>query len=128
LERLYETEKFEQILYETELKKRYGWNASSVDMLIIYGDTLIFTQCKWRVSRRRESLDIAKFLNSAKHISQFFGTDFKVYGLWVSRREPFSDNKELLKKENMCSISNFDSMDKLADAVVSHLVGGSWKD
>ena len=104
---------FEEILYEKELKKRWGWEAASVDYLLVYKDKIILVQVKWRKTRRRENMHIQNFIKSINHIMNSWNKKM-IMGLWVSRREPFDDNKELLKQHNIKCIHDFHNMNKIA--------------
>lgn len=58
---------FDKIYYEDDLKKIYGWRASSIDYMLEMPDGIILMQVKWRTSRRRENNAIMNFLNSIRH-------------------------------------------------------------
>ena len=113
-DKLKNLECFDEILYEKELKKRWGWEASSVDYLLIYDNNIILIQVKWRKTRRRESVHIHNFIKSINHIMNALTNKNMVMGLWISRREPFEDNKEFLSKHNIRCIYDFHSMNKIA--------------
>lgn len=103
---------FDQILVEGDLTKRWGWMAAGVDQLLYIGDYVIPIQAKWRCTRRREDLCIHNYLKSLDFVLD--KSDKKLlFGVWVSRLEPFEDNKEKLKRKGVYSISCFESMDTL---------------
>lgn len=103
---------FDDILVEELLKKQWGWMASGVDQLLIIGDYAIAIQTKWRCTRRRENLFIKNFLNSLEYTIEKSGKKL-LFGLWVSRLEPFADNIEKLSSKNVHTIHCFESIDTL---------------
>lgn len=103
---------FDDILLEDFMLKRWGWSASGVDQLLIIGDYAIAIQTKWRKTRRREDHFINNFLTSLDFTIKKSGKKL-LFGLWVSRREPFEDNLEKLMAKNVKAISCFDSIDDL---------------
>lgn len=109
---LKDLELFDEILVEDFLLKRWGWSASGVDQLLIIGDYAIAIQTKWRKTRRREDRFINNFLTSLDFTLKKSGKKL-LFGLWVSRREPFEDNLEKLTAKNVQAISCFDSIDHL---------------
>lgn len=109
-----------RVLYETELMKLYGWSASSVDYLIVVPDGLIAVQIKYIKTRRRETHAINNFLASAKHISQQMNQPI-LFGLWVSRLEPFPDNIEYMCDERVYAISCFESMELLVQRAIQFM-------
>lgn len=103
---------FDQILVEENLRKRWGWLAAGVDQLLYIGDYVIPIQAKWRCTRRREDLCIDNYLKSLDYVME--RCDKKLlFGVWVSRLEPFQDNKEKLRRKGVYSVSCFESMDLL---------------
>lgn len=103
---------FDEILSEDNLKKQWGWSAAGVDQLLVIGDYVIAIQMKWRCTRRRENNGIENFLNSLDYTLSKCGKRL-LFGLWVSRLEPFDDNKKKLSSRNIYTISYFDSIDGL---------------
>ena len=106
---------------EKELTRTYGWLASSVDFLVETPDQLVFVQVKYLSTRRKESVNINKFLSSIRHImSQHPSKNKPFVGLWVSRLHPFNDNETLLNSQNIHVVSCFDSMDTLVAKTVKY--------
>jgi hypothetical protein len=91
---------FDNVYTELDLRKMFGWGASSVDLMLVKGDMVIMGQLKWRRSRRRESIEINKFIKSVNHICSFLDQGIFVFGIWISRMEPFNDNKERMLREH----------------------------
>jgi hypothetical protein len=112
---------FDEIYYEKDLKERWGWDAASVDYLLVYKNKMIVLQSKWRKTRRRENAHINNFLKSIKHISRLIEGKTLIFGLWVSRREPFQDNIVQLSNHNIFCISDFHSMTKVANQMIDVL-------
>jgi hypothetical protein len=103
---------------EQELTKLYGWNASSVDFLIETEDHLIFMQVKYLATRRRESIQINKFISSIKHIRMSLpehSLKKTMIGVWVCKLYPFGDNVKLLENYNIKVVSSFESIDTLIE-------------
>jgi hypothetical protein len=113
--KLQQLQLFDEIHYETELTRKWGWDASSVDYLLVYKNKVIVLQAKWRKTRRRENAHINNFIKSIKHITSSIDGKTMILGLWVSRRKPFEDNISQLMNHNVICISNFDSMTSLAN-------------
>jgi hypothetical protein len=103
---------FDDIIVEDILIKQWGWMASGVDQLLIIGDYAIAIQTKWKCTRRREDLFIKNFLKSLDYTIEKSGKKL-LFGLWVSRIEPFADNIEKLSSKNVHTIHCFDSIDTL---------------
>jgi hypothetical protein len=114
-ERLKSLNLFDEIYYETDLRKKWGFDAASVDYLLVYKNNVIMLQVKWRKTRRKENAHIQNFIKSINHISRFIDDKTMLFGLWVSRRQPFDDNKYYMKNHNIYCISDFNSMTKLAN-------------
>lgn len=112
---------FDDIIVEDQLRKELGWDASGVDHLIIYKDFIIPIQTKWRKTRRKETLFINNFLHSLDYICTKLQDKRFLFGLWVSRREPFEDNKEHLLGRNILPVSCFNSIDELVKLAIHHL-------
>lgn len=106
---------------EENLKRRWGWKAASVDYLIEVNGMSIPIQCKWRKSRRREDKGIYNFLYSIDYLKT---KDMKpvLFGLWVSRVDPFDDNRLVLHDRQILCVSDFDSIDWLVDKAIETIV------
>lgn len=113
---------FDQILHEDELRKNCGWDASSVDHVLVIGDYMIPIQEKWRNTRRRETKNMTRFIQSVYFVSEKMHKKV-LFGAWVSRIEPFDDNKEMLQRHKIMSISCYTSIDELVAKVVKEIVG-----
>ena len=105
---------FDKILEEDHLKKLWGWSAAGVDQLLVSGDYVVAIQAKWRCTRRREDISINNFLSSLEYTIAKSGKKL-LFGLWVSRLEPFDDNKQRLGERNVLTISCFESIDSLVE-------------
>lgn len=105
---------FDEILVEENLKQMWGWSASGVDHWLIKGDYVVAVQTKWRCTRRREDQGINNFLKSLEYTLSKSGKKL-LFGLWVSRIEPFDDNKARLYEQGVYTISCFDSIDTLVN-------------
>lgn len=103
---------FDKIMEEDHLKKIWGWAAAGIDHFLIIGDYAVAIQAKWRCTRRREDLGINNFLSSLEYTIAKSGKKLLV-GLWVSRLEPFDDNKQRLGERNVLTISCFESIEDL---------------
>lgn len=112
LNELKDLQMFDQILVEDNLRKKWGWLAAGVDQLLYIGDYVIPIQAKWKCTRRREDLFIQNYLRSLDFVLDRSGKKL-LFGLWVSRLEPFADNKEKLYNKGVYSVSCFESMDVL---------------
>lgn len=112
---------FDDILVEDNLKKRWGWEAAGIDHLLFMGDYVIPIQTKWRCTRRREDLFINNYLKSLEYVMRLCGKKL-LFGLWVSRLEPFADNKERLKSMGVTAVSCYESMDTLVERTVDHIL------
>jgi hypothetical protein len=107
-----------QVLYEKDLMKLYGWSASGVDYLIEMPEGLVVVQIKYIKTRRRETHAINNFLSSAKHISTCMQRPI-LFGIWVSRLEPFPDNICSLGEEQIYTVSCFESMELLVQRAIA---------
>lgn len=110
-----------EIFTERELTRIHGWLAASVDFLVETSDQLIFIQVKYLSTRRKESVNINKFINSIEFIRSQLTEEQKqkkVRGLWVSKLHPFTDNESLLQTYNIRVVSCFESMDTLVSRTV----------
>ena len=114
-ERLKSLNLFDEIYYETDLRKKWGFDAASVDYLLVYKNNVIMLQVKWRKTRRKENAHIQNFIKSINHISHFINDKTMLFGLWISRRQPFDDNLYYMSNHNIYCISDFNSMTKLAN-------------
>lgn len=115
------TNMFDEIHYETELTKRWGFNASSIDYLLVVKDKAIVVQVKWRKTRRRENLSINNFIKSIQHVQKYLTDKQIIMGLWISRRKPFDDNVKELYAHNIKCICDYDSMTKLATEMIDQI-------
>jgi hypothetical protein len=114
LESMKELDIFDEIYVEDHLKKQWGWSASGVDQMLVIGDYVIAIQAKWRGTRRRETVFVNNFLSSLEYTLAKCGKKL-LFGLWVSRLEPFDDNKEKLNERKVMIVSHFDSIDRLVE-------------
>lgn len=112
LKQLQETSLFDDVIHEEFLRKQWGWAASGVDHLVVLGDYVIPIQTKWRKSRRRENLGVDNFLKSVEFTLNKTGKQM-LFGLWVSKIQPFSDNMQRLEKKNIICVSDVNSIDCL---------------
>ncbi len=112
---------FDEIVYERDLVKRYGREAVGVDYLLVHKNKIILLQIKWKKTRRRETNDIKNFLNSVHFITQKLKDKQYIFGLYISRMEPFSDNKNYLETNKVYCIYDFESMNSLANNVATYL-------
>lgn len=118
---------FDEIHHERDLKRKWGWDAASIDYLLVRKDKVIVLQAKWRKTRRRENAHITNFLKSINHIGGMIQQEKKiVFGLWASRREPFEDNQCHLKEHNIYCVSDFTSMSRVANRVAEILLQHSF--
>lgn len=116
---------FQDIKYEIELKRLYGWHAMSIDYLLITHNGIIPVQIKYRRSRRRENRGIANFIKGLETIASVYHDKPVLFGLWISRLHPFLDNVGLLQTYKVQCVSHFDDLDTLVkkgvDAIVATL-------
>lgn len=110
---------FDEILTEKDLINTYGWNASGIDLLLKTKTSNIFLQLKWKNSRRRENKGINSFIRSVEYIAS--KCTKHIYGIWVARIEPFSDNKDLLMQRNIYSIYEYDDIENLVNKTAMFL-------
>lgn len=120
-EQIKELNLFDEIIYEKDLVKRFGREAVGIDYLLIYQNKMIILQIKWRRTRRRENNAIKNFLNSVNHIINKINDKQYIMGLYISRMEPFSDNKDHLKNNKVHCIYDFNSMTTLAVYTANYL-------
>lgn len=124
LARIQATNFFDYIYTESQLIKYHGFKASSIDFMLKKDNKIIFIQCKYRLSRRRENQGIEKFLNSVNFLKNIYGPTHLYMGLWSSRREPFEDNKTLMIGHKVYSISKDAMLDLVQEtiALINHLI------
>jgi hypothetical protein len=108
---------FDNILMEKDLIRLYGWDTSSIDHLLFYGNYIIPIQTKWVKTKRRETHAVNNFLKSVKIIQSVFNRPI-LFGIWCSRMTPFEDNQELMRKMNILSVSCFEDMEILIDKTI----------
>jgi len=99
------------------LIRLYGWDTSSIDHLLFYGNYIIPIQTKWVKTKRRETHAVNNFLKSVKIIQSVFNRPI-LFGIWCSRMTPFEDNQELMRKMNILSVSCFEDMEILIDKTI----------
>ncbi len=112
---------FDEIVYERDIVKRYGREAVGIDYLLVHKNNIILLQIKWKRTRRRETNDIKNFLNSVHFLTKKLKDKQYMFGLYISRMEPFSDNKNYLENNKVHCIYDFESMNSLANNVASYL-------
>lgn len=113
---------FDRVLHEDELRKLWGWDICSIDHLLIYKNYLIPIQEKWCNTRRRETKHMQRFLKSVKYLQRVLPDKQVLFGLWVSRIDPFDDNKHMLTQANVHTVSCYTScMDELVTILVNWL-------
>jgi hypothetical protein len=103
-----------KLLYEDELRKKYGWIASSIDFILELEAGIIIIQTKWSNTQRRSTKDVDNFINSIKYINKLYEKPY-LYGLWISRIKPFDDNITKMKEVKIDCICCYDSMDELIE-------------
>ena len=105
---------FSNIQHENDLRKQYGFDAASIDYVLEVPEGYIVTQIKWRGSRRRENNSIANFLKSLDYIKTVLPqTKPVLFGIWACRIEPFQDNQEMLRKNNIVIVHNYTDIEGL---------------
>lgn len=113
---------FDDIYHEDDLRRQWGWDVCSIDHLIVYKDFFIPIQEKWCNTRRRETKHMQRFLRSVSRIKSVLPDKRFLFGVWVSRIEPFDDNKEMLRECNIHAVSLYTSnMDELVGLLASWL-------
>lgn len=114
-----------KVYTERDLTRLYGWPASSVDFLVETPEDMVYIQVKYLSTRRKESVNINKFLSSIEYIRTQLH-DYQRHkdtkGLWVSKLHPFDDNETLLRSCGVNVVSCFDSMDTLVSKTLQCLV------
>lgn len=105
---------FDDIYHEDDLRKQWGWSACSIDHLVVYKNFFIPIQEKWCNTRRRETKHITRFLRSISYVKSMLPDKRFLFGVWVSRIEPFDDNKKMLHDLNIHAVSLYTKdMDEL---------------
>lgn len=112
---------FDEIHYERDLLKKYGWHSSSIDYLLVYKKKFIVLQLKWRNTKRKENLSINNFVKSTLFMQNKMHDKEYMCGLWVSRLKPFDDNISFLAQHSINYVSCCESMDKLAILAQNHI-------
>lgn len=112
---------FDEIIYEKELIKRYGREAVGIDYLLIHQNKMIVLQIKWKRTRRRENNGIESFLRSLNYIVDSLKDKQYMLGLYISRLEPFDDNKCHLQNNKVHCIFEYESMTSLALNTANYL-------
>lgn len=113
---------FDGIYHEDELRKLWGWDICSIDHVLVYDDCIIPIQEKWCNTRRRETKHMQRFLRSVEYLQSVLPQKRILFGLWVSRIEPFDDNKKMLNDFNVFAVSCYTSdMDELVSVLVEWL-------
>jgi len=109
-----------RILHETQLRRMFGWFACSVDFLIEFDDGIVLVQCKYKNTRRRENFSIKNFIKSIEVIKSQYKKPF-LFGLWISKLDPFEDNKHWLSNHNIHYVSDYQSLDKLIYSAINFI-------
>lgn len=111
----------QKIEHEDILKRKWGWRAASVDYMLELDNFIILIQCKWRRSRRRENKGISNFLESVQYIKNIYKGKEVLFGMWISRINPFDDNVQTLWTHNIVCVSEYDSIDWLVEKSIQML-------
>lgn len=117
----------EDVLYEDDLRKKYGWKSVGIDFLLVLRNqsensrTLVAIQAKYRKTRRREDHAVSQFMQSLDFVANTTMIPIKC-GLWVSRVKPFEDNIEKMQQKNIMCIYHFDCMTELVRRLSDMLV------
>lgn len=112
---------FDRIVDENYLTKKWGWHATSVDFMGETENGIVLIQIKYRRTRRRETAAVQNFIKSVKWLCGCVGKPM-LFGLWVSRLDPFEDNKELMKQFKIDIISHYDSIEGLVQRAMIALL------
>lgn len=114
---------FDTVLHEDDLRRQWGWDVCSIDHLLVYkGYYLIPIQEKWCNTRRRETKHMQRFVKSVSYIQKILPNHKILFGVWVSRIDPFDDNKEMLCKHNIFTVSRYTScMNELISSLISFI-------
>jgi hypothetical protein len=108
---------FEILYHEKDLIKLFGWDASGIDQLAIIGDYIIPLQNKWRMTRRRETQGVKRFIKSIHFVKDALQKEV-LFGVMSSRIMPFEDNTFWMKNEKIFCVSHFDDMDVLVSKTI----------
>lgn len=118
--KLVQSNLFSEIYHEKDLIKLFGISASSVDFMLEYDNTLIFIQCKYKNTKRKETRDIKNYVKSMEYIIEKLNKNIYI-GLWISKLTPFQDNIEYLSKKNVKIISNYTTVENLTDYAINKI-------
>lgn len=118
--KLVESNLFNEVYHEKDLIKLFGILASSVDFMLEYDNTLIFIQCKYKNTKRKETRDIQNYIKSIEYIVEKLNKNIYI-GIWISKLTPFEDNIEYLSKKNIKIISNYTSIEDLSDYAINKI-------
>ncbi len=104
-----------QVYHEDDLRKLFGFDATGVDFMIDAPSCIVFAQCKYVRSRRRETKYVHRFLQSIHYIKNKMSVvdGIRYHGFWVARLEPFHDNREWMRQHEVEAISSQESMEDL---------------
>lgn len=111
---------FKTVLHENDIRKKWGWNLSSIDFWLETESYIILVQTKWRKTRRKETKGVNNFLRSLTVAKQIANKKI-TFCLWVARREPFEDLISILETNNVYCISSYDSIDKLVSKTIEFI-------
>lgn len=115
MKRLISINMFDEIYTENDLINQFGFHASSIDFMLVCKSKVIFIQCKYRLSRRRENHGVDNFLKSIDYVTGRVGKEKYSFGVWASRRPPFDDNIARLQNRKVFPVVRFDDMESLVD-------------
>jgi hypothetical protein len=88
--------------------------------LIITTNGIIPIQIKYRRTRRKETHCINNFLKSINHLPHLYDKPI-LFGVWISRMLPFTDNQSLLESHKIQCVSYFDDVDILIEKSIEHI-------
>lgn len=110
-----------EVKHEDDLRRLYGFETCGIDYLIITSFGIIPIQIKYRGTRRRETQGVYNFLNSVEKVKKY--TEKPVlFGVWISRLQPFRDNMELLAASRIECIDDFSDMHNLITMSVETII------
>lgn len=109
---------FNEIQYETQLKKEFGWGIVSIDFLLVVENGVIPIQIKYRKTRRREDHGINNFIKSLDLLNKVSPKPV-LFGVWLSRVKPFDDNEYKLNNKKVVCVSDYDSIDVMINKAIS---------
>lgn len=118
--KLIECKLFNKIVHEKELIKTYGFLACSIDFMLEYENKLIFVQCKYKNTKRKETKDIKNYVKSMDYLSEKLGNKLYI-GLWISKLTPFEDNIKFLSSKNTKVISHYSSVEDLSNYAINRI-------